>query len=700
MRRSLKIHLLAAPAALALVLGVGLADAQARTPEFTLEQVMSAPFASDMVAAPTGGRVAWVYDANGTRNIWVAEPSGSGAFAARPLTAYTGDDGSDLGDLTWDPAGKSVYYVRGGSLGGGGPVNILSRPEGPPPQEIWSVSLDGAAPRRIGPGGSPTVSPRGDRVAWLAGGQVFVEALGQEPKPAQLIHDRGRDTAIAWSPDGGRLAFTSNRRDHTLLGVYDVASKTVRWMHPSVDTDADPAWSPDGKRIAFIRAPASSELHFYSRRADVPWSIWVADPATGDARAVWTADAGPGSVPRPLEATGNLRWAAGDRLVFPWEKTGWSQLWSVSAAGGAAAPISPPGAYEVFEFSLTPDGRDAVWSSNQGDSDHRHLWIAPVSGGPANAVTSGATIEDYPVVGSDGRVFGLYGSSRDPMRPVAFDAGKPIDLAKGVIPADFPASKLVEPRQVVFQGPDGLPVHGQLFLRKGESAGRKPAIVFFHGGPRRQMLLGWHPMDSYAHYYALNQYLASEGYVVLSVNFRGGTGYGLNFREAENFGPGGASEDNDIVGAATFLRARPDVDPARIAVHGGSYGGLMTALSLSRHSDLFAAGVDYAGVHDWKVLMPALVAPGAPADAAQLAWESSAIGTVGRWRSPVLIVHSDDDRNVPFAESVELVEALRKHHVEVEQIVIPDEIHDLLRNASWLALFHATDEYLKRKLKP
>jgi len=188
--------------------------------------------------------------------------------------------------------------------------------------------------------------------------------------------------------------------------------------------------------------------------------------------------------------------------------------------------------------------------------------------------------------------------------------------------------------------------------------------------------------------------------VVLSVNYRGGTGYGLNFREAENFGPGGASEDNDVVAAANFLRARADVDPARIGVHGGSYGGLMTALSLSRHSDLFAAGVDYAGVHDWKGLLPYLVAPGAPADRAQVAWNSSALATVEKWRSPVLIVHADDDRNVPFAETVELIEALRKQKIEFEQIVIPDEIHDLLRNQSWLTLFHATDQFFARRLKP
>jgi len=698
--RMLWKQLSSASASVAFALSFGLAGAQARTPDFSLEQVTSAPFASGMIAAPTGGRVAWVFDANGARNVWVAEPDGRGGYGARPITTYTGDDGSDLGDLAWDPAGRTIYYVRGGSLEGGGPVNVMSRPEGAPPQEIWAAVLTGGAPRRIGPGASPTVSPKGDKVAWLAGGQVFVEATGDDARPLQLIRDRGRDTSIVWSPDGGRLAFTSNRRDHTLLGVYDFATRTIRWMHPSVDTDLNPVWSPDGKRIAFIRSPASSTPAVFSRRADVPWSIWVGDPATGEARAIWSADAGPGSVPRALAPKGNLLWAADDRLVFPWEKTGWSQLWSVAADGGVARTVSPAGAYEVFDVSLSPDGRSAVWSSNQGDLDHRHLWISPIAGGAAKPITTGATIEDYPVVGSDGRIFGLHGSARDPMRPVVFDGGKPMDLAKGAIPADFPAAKLVEPQPVVFQGPDGLPVHGQLFLPKAGGTGRKPAVVFYHGGPRRQMVLGWHPMDSYAHYYAMNQYLASEGYVVLSVNYRGGTGYGLNFREAENFGPGGASEDNDVVAAANFLRARADVDPARIGVHGGSYGGLMTALSLSRHSDLFAAGVDYAGVHDWKGLLPYLVAPGAPADRAQVAWSSSALATVEKWRSPVLIVHADDDRNVPFAETVELIEALRKQNVEFEQIVIPDEIHDLLRNQSWLTLFHATDQFFARRLKP
>ncbi len=113
------------------------------------------------------------------------------------------------------------------------------------------------------------------------------------------------------------------------------------------------------------------------------------------------------------------------------------------------------------------------------------------------------------------------------------------------------------------------------------------------------MLLGWHYMYYYSNAYALNQYLANSGYVVLSVNYRSGIGYGLDFREALHYGAAGGSEYNDVQGAGVYLRTRADVDPARIGAWGGSYGGYLTAMALARASDLFRAGVDFHGVHDW-----------------------------------------------------------------------------------------------------
>jgi dipeptidyl aminopeptidase/acylaminoacyl peptidase len=262
---------------------------------------------------------------------------------------------------------------------------------------------------------------------------------------------------------------------------------------------------------------------------------------------------------------------------------------------------------------------------------------------------------------------------------------------------------MVTPQQVILSGVDGMQIHAQLFLPRNAGDGtRHPALCFFHGGSRRQMLLGFHYMFYYSNAYAMNQYLASRGYIVLAVNYRSGIGYGLNFREALNYGAAGASEFNDVEGAGLYLRSRPDVDPARIGLWGGSYGGYLTALGLARSSDLFAAGVDMHGVHDWNTEIPTFASGYRPTDRtdfARLAWESSPLSSISTWRSPVLLIQGDDDRNVPFAETVDLAEALRKQGVEFEQLVFPDEIHDFLLHRTWLAAYHATIEFFDKHFK-
>jgi dipeptidyl aminopeptidase/acylaminoacyl peptidase len=228
-------------------------------------------------------------------------------------------------------------------------------------------------------------------------------------------------------------------------------------------------------------------------------------------------------------------------------------------------------------------------------------------------------------------------------------------------------------------------------------------VLFFHGGSRRQMLLGFHYRGYYHNAYALNQYLASRGYVVLSVNYRSGIGYGMEFREALNYGARGASEFNDVMGAGLYLASRPEVDRARIGLWGGSYGGYLTALGLARASDLFAAGVDLHGVHDWNQVIRNFV-PAYQAEqrveVARLAFESSPMASLDTWRSPVLVIHGDDDRNVPFSETVGLVERLRARGVEVEQLIFPDEVHGFLLHRNWIAAYEATAEFFDRKLRP
>ena len=663
---------------------------------FTIEQVMSAPFPDELTAAPAGGAVAWVSNARGVRNIWVAAPPD---YAGRVVTAYAGDDGQEMGELHWTPDARSIMFVRGGELNDKGEYPNPHSLVGGVEQAVWVVSATGGAPRRIGEGHGPEVSPKGDRVAFVSHRQVWWGSIADSTAAEQLIRARGTARSLRWSPDGSKLAFVSDRGDHAFIAVYDVATKALRFLDPSVDSDGEPVWSPDGRRIAFLRIPAGAEgLPFTPQRSGQPWSIRVADVATGVGRGVWVADSGAGSVFREVVAANQLLWGAGDRIVFPWEKDGWTHLYTVPAAGGRATLLTP-GGFEVEHVTLSPDRATVVFSSNQDDIERRHIWKVAVSGGPPTAVTKGTGLEWTPVVTGDGRgVAFIQAGTRTPPHPVLqVGSASPRDLAPGAIPAEFPEGALVDPQPVLFPAADGMTIHAQLFLPRGVKGGeRRPAVAFFHGGSRRQMLLGWHYFYYYRNAYALNQYLASRGYVVLSVNYRSGIAYGMEFREALHYGAQGASEFNDVLGAGRYLRTRPDVDPRRIGLWGGSYGGFLTAMGLARASDLFAAGVDLHGVHDWNIEIQNWVPsydPAKQADAAKLAYESSPIAYVKDWRSPVLLIHGDDDRNVQFSQTVQLAAALRTRGVHAEELIFPDEIHDFLTHAHWAAAYQAAVDF-------
>ena len=677
--------------------------ATAQTSGFTLQQVMSAPFCSGLQAAPEGDRILWIANEQGKRNIYVAERSGS-KYAVHRVTSDNADDGIDIGDITSTPDGESVVYVRGGDF---------EFPEKPSPnpdllpqgvrQEIWMVGAHGENPRNLADGRSPAVSPDGATVAYLNGGQIWTISLRDKAaKPAQLLHTRGDLSSLEWSPDGRYLAFASKRQDHGFIGVYAVADSALRYLAPSTQVDMDPVWSPDSRHLAFVRVPPDTTgIEFKPRRTAVPWSIEVADVTSGAAREIWRAHEGQGSVFHETESDHQLFWSADNHIVFPWESTGWVHLYSIAASGGSPSELTS-GDSEVDYVAFSKDRRTLVYSSNQGDIDRRHLWQVSPDGGEPRELTHGEGLEVIPAIEASGTVAVLHSDTHLPIRPAIVGSNGDLqDVAPQMIPADFPGAKLVVPQQIIFSSADGMKIHGQLFLpaRDGE---RHPAVVFFHGGSRRQMLLGWHYMDYYSDAYAMNQYLASIGYVVLSVNYRSGIGYGLNFREALNYGAAGASEFNDVLGAGLYLRGRHDVDGAHIGVWGGSYGGYLTALALSRASDLFAAGVDLHGVHDWNLELTIWQPKynlDSDQEAARIAWESSPMASVKTWKSPVLLIQGDDDRNVQFSNTVRLAAALRAQGTPFEEHVFPDEIHGFLLWRDWVTAYRLGADFFNRKLK-
>ncbi|HEY2463850.1 MAG TPA: prolyl oligopeptidase family serine peptidase [Steroidobacteraceae bacterium] len=657
----------------------------------SIEEVMQAPYPSSLVAAEKGNSVAWVFDTKGVRNVWVAKDG-----RARQITPYTLDDGFDIGDLALSADASLVAYVRGGSIEDDQPANVNNSPEGPAPKEVWVASTSGGAPRKVGAGHSPSFSPDGTRLVFADKGRILSAAPDGGSAATPLIVDQGRIASMTFSPDGKKLAFVSGRKEHSLIGVFDFAARSITWLSPSLDHDTSPVFSGAGNEVAFIRIASEKHPEFVSHRAGQPWSIWVADAASGAGRRVWVADSGVGSAFAPTLAQRNLLWNSSDELVFPWEKTGWLQLYAVPARGGAPRPITH-GQFEVVHMVLSPDRHRLVYSSNE-DVDRMHVWTVESKGGQPAAASKSHAIEDYPQISGDGTIFALQSDATKPLQPVMLAGGRWQLLApEGV--ASFPSAKLVTPEAVTYPAKDGQLVHAQLFLPRDAGAKPHPAIMFYHGGPRRQMLLGFNPMGAYNWMYALNQRFAAEGYIVISVNYRGGIGYGLDYREARNFGPDGGSETNDILGTVSYLQGRKDVEARKIGVWGGSYGGLMTALALARASKDIAVGVDYAGVYNWNTMLASVGVPVEPGEATKRGLDSSPIATIDQWHSPVLVVQADDDRNVPLQQSLELIEDLRLHQIEHEEIILPNEIHDLAHYSAWIALFKATDAYLNRYLQ-
>ncbi len=673
---------------------------------FTVAQVLSYPYPTELCSASNGSKIAWAFNEKGVRNVYVAAGP---EFKLRKLTAYDKDDGQEISSLSISSDGKWLVFVRGGDHSSPEPGMTVNPAFDPvtPKVQVCAVSWDGGETKVLGEGDYPVIAPQSDQVAFIRAGQVWIAKPDGSSPAKSLFTTRGTNRDIRWSPDGLKIAFSSSRMDHAFIGVYTDANSPVQWLAPSFARDASPRWSADGSKIVFIRTPASGgATDSILARKHQPWAIWIADLGSGKGTKLWTAPKTlRGSFPT-TDGGANLQWAAGNRITFVSYQDGWPHLYSLSSQGGEPLLLTP-GNFMVEQIKLSPDAKWLVFSANGGtdqlDIDRRHVGRVPVDKASMEFLTEGTEMETYPVVIGDGSTIALFSASAQrPLLPaiMPFNKGKVKLLGEELIPSDFPKN-LVTPKQVIFKAPDGMVLHAQLFEPLNSSNGKNPAIVYVHGGPQRQMVLGWHFMDYYSIDYALNQYLVSLGFTVLSVNYRLGVGYGYEFHKPAHAGVAGASEYIDVKAAGEWLSKQPQIDAKRIGIYGGSYGGYLTALGLGKDSKLFAAGVDIHGVHNRaRYLLPPDRGEPAPDEipASKIALESSPIEWIRNWTSPVLFIHADDDRNVPFSQSIDLVRRFEKKGLSFESLVIPDDTHHWMKHSNAVQVSEATAEFLKRKL--
>jgi dipeptidyl aminopeptidase/acylaminoacyl peptidase len=669
-----------------------------RASTFSMAGVLSAPFVDNLTASPDGTVLVWKVHLRGMRNLYT-----NAGGAVHKITDYDSDDGQDIDNVAITPKDDAVVYMRGGTQDNAGDDNINPLSLIPPPiRGVYIVGINGGKPILVGEGSQVTLSPAGSAVAWVtSAGALQISTLarsaaGYSPSKPETLVIRGQVGNLAWSPDGTCIAFTNYRKAHSFIVIYTPQEEKYVYAAPDFTSDDGAAWSPDGSRVAFVRVPGDRDDESpYSTPAQDPWSILVADARTGKGHSVWQAHRGTG-VEFYTTSNNYLWWMSGNRIAFPWEGDGWEHLYQVSAHGGGAK-ILTAGAFDVETVAESLDRTALIYATNEGDIDRRHIWQVGTDGQP-RALTSGTDDQWSPTPMANGGF--AYVNAGYNVPPMVTIGGRSATVIVGEsTPANFPSGDFVQPQLVTFRAPDGLLIHAQLFLPRSGSA-KHAAIIFVHGGPERQMLPGFHYFEAYTNLYESNQYLANRGFIVLSINYRGGIMYGHDFRVPRAYW--NARGYQDVLAGAHWLDHRSDVDPKRLGVYGLSFGGYFTAMALARNSDLFKAGSDYAGVDNlvaWIDGFNGGIPLGTAAQRKQM-YEWSPVASLDRWRSPVFLSQGDDDRNSPFTQGVDLATRLRDRGVHVETMAYPNEPHE---NQVWSELveqYQASTDFLIRQLNP
>jgi dipeptidyl aminopeptidase/acylaminoacyl peptidase len=674
---------------------------------------------SQVELSDDGSTAIFLRGTNQNRQGWVANPTHDPRGAERAVWAVrTSGAGAPwrvaaAEAATLAPDGRAVLYVRDGQIFR---ARIVPNAVAPASDSIIPFI------KEWGRQSNPRWSPDGTKIAFVSDRDThsFIGIYDTRTRRVDFLAPSvDCDAAPAWSLDGKQIAFI--RRPGVPFGMQAQEGTGSIGNPPGPASGRGRAGAGSCLASAFGRGGGGvgrgeqredtarvnrfPGLYRATFRGGYNTSVMVADVSRCPAASGPTEAGGTECSARELwhnppndqkfAAMRAVIWAGNDHVIFPLSPPDdeWDRYYTIDVANGAAGPVMLTTTNGLIEdatsAALSRDGKTLFYCTNANDIEKRHIWRVPTAGGTPQQVSTDDGIETYPQPLASGKQVAVlyFGAAQPASVGLVAASGGATRVVYPTLPATFPKSAHVTPQIVIVKSPDGLDIHDQLFLPKDLKPGdRRPALIFVHGGPVRQMLPGYHYMQFYHWAYAYNQWLADQGYVVLSVNYRSGVGYGRSFRNAANTMARGNSEYQDVLAAGKYLQTRPDVDPSRIGIWGLSYGGLLTSQALARNSDVFVAGADLAGVHLY----------GNSLDSTNLSYKSSAISAIDTWKSPVFLVQGDDDRNVDFAQMVGLVQLLRAHNVYYELTVIPDDTHESLIHARWIEIFDKMGDFLHR----
>jgi len=681
-----------------------------KSSKLTIEQLIEIKHPSNPVWSPDGKQVVFTWDRAGVGNLYVANADGHGQPQA--LTSFP--EGQVEGAF-WNEDGDTVYFPHDGDLWQV-PVSVGI------PKPVWSKQDRGTdivpSPdsRRVAfVRGNPTPSEGNQR-----GSDLIIRWLSDGTE-STVAHDDVSIRGIVWSPDGASVAYTGGSKivHHDESPAYSGA-KIIYRVSEYVRGQMYALRLAGGKPIA-ISKPGEygglawidpTHLVFDGESEDFKkYFIYLADASSGSTRAIHEIDEEKfWSIPDWGEA-GAQPWPSpnGKWIAFLSDQDGWDHIYVMAASGGDAVQITK-GHFEAWRPAWSHDSTRIAFDANLEDHPgDRAIGIASIGDDPARATITyittgpGTNIEPHWSEG-DGRLVYQHTDTRNSADffTIGTNTGaQPVRLTDSM-PAGIDRSRFIEPQFVHYLGPDGQQVPGWLFVPKNLDRTKKhPAIIWIHGDGVNQNYDGWHVQRNYAVYYSFHQYLLQQGYVVFAPDYRGSIGYGRDWRNGVYMDVGG-KDAKDAWMSANYLKTLPYVDSDRIGVWGLSYGGFFTLIAMTDQPKLFRAGVDVAGVVDYVMYYSdpyhgdwTASRIGTPQQNPQVYANASPISHIDRLERPLLVLHGTSDVNVPYLESVWLIdEALKKGKGELlSYMMYPGEFHYFTRAHVLLDAWHRVDDF-------